>query len=82
MQDALEKSNKTMYFKLTLLKTGDKLKVAIWASGTPKQFLLDVHTAIHVCKQMALDANIADTKKAVTTAEVDAKLAKTVHAQV
>ena len=55
VQDALEKSKKTTYFKLTLPNTGNELKVAIWASGTPKQFLLHVCTVIHSCKQMGLN---------------------------
>ena len=46
MQDALEKSKKTMYLKLTLPNTGNELKVTIWASGTPEQFLLHVNTTI------------------------------------
>ena len=50
VQDALDKTKKTTYFKLTLPNTGNKLKVAIWASGTPEQFLLHVHTAMHICK--------------------------------
>ena len=45
VQDALEKTKKTTYFKLTLPNTGNELKVAIWASGTPEQFLLHVRTA-------------------------------------
>ena len=48
MQDALEKSKKTTFFKLTLLNMGNELKVAIWVSGTHKQFLLHVQTEIHV----------------------------------
>ena len=36
VQDALEKSKKTTYFKLTLPNNGNELKVAIWASGTPE----------------------------------------------
>ena len=50
VQDALEKSKKTTYFKLTLPNTRTELKVAIWASRTPEQFLLHVRTAMHVCK--------------------------------
>eukprot|EP00804_Cyclotella_cryptica_P006199 CCRYP_015282-RA/>CCRYP_015282-RA protein AED:0.37 eAED:0.37 QI:0/-1/0/1/-1/1/1/0/77 len=42
VQDALEKNKKTTYFKLTLPNTGNELKVAVWASGTPEQFLLHV----------------------------------------
>ena len=54
IQDALEKSKKTTYFKLTLPYMGNKLKVAIWPSRTPEQFLLHVRTAMHVCKQIGL----------------------------
>ena len=60
VQDALEKSKKTTYFKLTLPNTGTELKVAIWASGTPEQFLLHVRTAMHVCKQLGLETKEAD----------------------
>ena len=42
VQDAHEKNKKTTYFKLTLPNTGNELKVAVWASGTPEQFLLHV----------------------------------------
>ena len=35
-QDAQEKNKKTMYFKLMLPNTGNKLKGAIWANGTPE----------------------------------------------
>ncbi len=49
VQDALEKSKKTTYFKLNLPNTGNELKVAIWTSRTPKQFLLHVWIVIHVC---------------------------------
>ena len=52
---------------LTLPNTGNELKVAIWASGTPEQFFLHVHTAMQVCKQFGLDTNEADS-----TMELDA----------
>ena len=55
MQDALDKTKKTTYFKLTLPKTENELKVAIWASGTPEQFLLHVRTAMLICKQLGLE---------------------------
>ena len=50
MQDALKKTKTTTYFKwtLVLLNKRNELKVAIWAPGTPKQFLLHGHTVIHV----------------------------------
>ena len=50
MQDSLEKSKKTIYFKLTLPHTGNELKVAIWAFETPEQFLLHECTVIHAYK--------------------------------
>ena len=36
VQDALDKTKKTTYFKLTLRNTGNELKVVIWTSGTPE----------------------------------------------
>ena len=68
VQDVLEKSKKTTYFKQTLPNTGNKLKVSIWVSRTPEQFLMHVHTGIHMCKQVGLEANFSHAKKAVTTA--------------
>eukprot|EP00804_Cyclotella_cryptica_P003036 CCRYP_006032-RA/>CCRYP_006032-RA protein AED:0.40 eAED:0.83 QI:0/0/0/1/1/1/3/0/432 len=76
VQDALAKDKKTTYFKLTLPNTGNELKVAVWASGTPEQFLLHVRSAIHACKQMGLDADFAAAEKAVETAKIEAELAK------
>eukprot|EP00804_Cyclotella_cryptica_P016266 CCRYP_005735-RA/>CCRYP_005735-RA protein AED:0.44 eAED:0.50 QI:0/-1/0/1/-1/1/1/0/142 len=76
VQDALAKDKKTTYFKLTLPNTGNELKVAVWASGTPEQFLLHVRSAIHACKQMGLDTDFAAAEKAVETAKIKAELAK------
>eukprot|EP00804_Cyclotella_cryptica_P008270 CCRYP_020402-RA/>CCRYP_020402-RA protein AED:0.46 eAED:0.51 QI:0/-1/0/1/-1/1/1/0/141 len=76
VQDALAKDKETTYFKLTLPNTGNELKVAVWASGTPEQFLLHVRSAIHTCKQMGLDTDFAAAKKAVETAKIEAELAK------
>eukprot|EP00804_Cyclotella_cryptica_P031002 CCRYP_013583-RA/>CCRYP_013583-RA protein AED:0.44 eAED:1.00 QI:0/0/0/1/1/1/2/0/395 len=81
VQDALEKNKKTIYFKLTLPNTGNKLKVAVWASGTPEQFLLHVRSAIHVCKQIGLDMSFADAEKAVKTAKLNAEIAKEEYTQ-
>eukprot|EP00804_Cyclotella_cryptica_P018736 CCRYP_007218-RA/>CCRYP_007218-RA protein AED:0.43 eAED:0.44 QI:0/0/0/1/0/0.5/2/0/225 len=53
---------KTTYFKLTLPNTGNELKVAVWASGTPEQFLLHVRSAIHACKQMGLDTDFGSRR--------------------
>ena len=76
VQDALEKGKKTTYVKLTLPDTGNELKVAVWASGTPEQFVLHVRSAIHACKQMGLDTKFAETEQAVIHAELEAELAK------
>eukprot|EP00804_Cyclotella_cryptica_P025660 CCRYP_002870-RA/>CCRYP_002870-RA protein AED:0.36 eAED:0.36 QI:0/-1/0/1/-1/1/1/0/123 len=81
VQDALEKTKKTTYFKLTLPNTGNELKVAVWASGTPKQFLLHVRSAIHACMQMGLDMSFADAEKAVKTAKLNAEIAKEEYTQ-
>ena len=71
MQNALEKSKKTTYFKLILPNTENDLKVAIWASGTLTQFLLHVGPAICVCKQMGLGMNFANNEKTVISAELE-----------
>ena len=60
VQDALEKNKKTMYFKMIFPNTGSKLKVAIWADGTSKQFLFHVCTAIYIFKQIDLDTEEAN----------------------
>ena len=49
VQEALEKNKKTHYFKLTLPHKGSELKVALLASRTPEQFILQVRSAIHAC---------------------------------
>jgi len=71
VQEAIEKNKKTNYFKLTLPNMGSKLKVALWVSGTPKQFILHVHSAIHACKQMEHDAKFLNAKEAVATKILD-----------
>ena len=60
IHDALKKNKKTTYFKLTLHNIRNELKVAIWASWTPEQFLLHVCTAVHVCKQLGLETKEAN----------------------
>ena len=57
--------------------TRNELKVAIWASRTPKQYLLNACTAIHTCKQMGLDANFAKAKVALKSANLDLNIEKT-----
>ena len=76
VQDALEKSKKTTYIKLTLPNTGNELKVAVWVSGTPEQFVLHIRSVIHAYKQMGLDAKFAETEQTVIHTELKAELAK------
>ena len=76
MQGALEKTKKTTYFKLTLPYTRNELKVAIWASGTPEQFLVFIHTAAHAWKQMRLDADFKEAKVALKSAILDFDIAR------
>ena len=78
VQDALKKTKKTTYFKLTLPNIGNKLKVAIWVSGTPKQFLLHIRTAMHVCKLLGLETEDANAMMVLEAAycELDATKAE------
>ena len=55
VQDALEKTKKITYFKLTLPNNVNELKLDIWTSGPPEQFLLHVHTSMHLYKQLDLE---------------------------
>ncbi len=48
--------------------TWNELNVSIWVSGTPEQFLLHVHTDIHACKQMGLDADFNEAEMALKSA--------------
>ena len=68
VQDALEKAKKTTHFKLNLPNTRNELKLAVWASGTPEQFLLHVCTALHVCKQLGLETKEAGAMMALEAA--------------
>ena len=81
VQDALEKSKKTTYFKLTLPNMENKLKVVIWVSGSPKQFFLHVRTARHVCKQIGLGTNYTDAALALEAAYCKLGATKTEYAQ-
>jgi hypothetical protein len=76
VQEALEKNKKNNYFKLMLPNTGSELKVALWASGTPEQFILHVRSAIHTCKQMEHDVKYLNDKEAVATSNLDLDIRK------
>jgi hypothetical protein len=61
---------------------GSELKVALCASGTPEQFILHVHSAIHACKEMEHDVKFSTAKEAVTSAVLDLEIEKEENAQV
>ncbi len=56
--------------------------MAVWASGTPEQFVLHVRSAIHACKQMGLDVCFAEAEQTVINTELEAELAKTEYVKV
>ena len=61
---------------------GSELKVALWASGTPKQFVLHVRSAIHACKQMEHDVKYLNAQEAVTMVNLDLDIKMEEYAQV
>jgi hypothetical protein len=82
VQEALKKNKKTNYFKLTLPHMGSDLKVALWASGIPEQFILHVRSVIHACKQMEHDVKFLNAEEAVATALLDLDIKKEEYVQV
>ena len=82
VQESLEKSKKTNYFKLKLPHTGSEFKVTLWTSGTPEQFVLHVQSTIHECKQMEQDVNFSKAKEAVANAILDLEIKKDEYVQV
>ena len=61
---------------------GSELKVVLWASGTPEQFILYVCSAIHTCKQMEHDVTFINAKEAVATAKLDLEIKQEEYVQV
>ena len=84
VQEALEKNKMTNYFKLTLPlpHMGSKLKVSLWASGTPKQLILHVCSANHTCKQMEHDIKSSKAKEADENEILDLEIKKEEYVQV
>ncbi len=70
------KSKKINYFKLTLPHTRSKYRATQWASGTPEQFKVHMHSAIHACTQMELDVNFSRAKEAIATTILNLEIAK------
>ncbi len=52
------------------------MRMARWASGTPKHFLIHVQGAIHAIKEMALDKKFQEAVKAVQSASLEGNLVK------
>lgn len=65
----------TTNFKMTLSNNWNELNMTIWASKTPKQFLMHVHTDIHR-KQMGLEVNFKQAKHVLEQRMLDADFAK------
>lgn len=55
--------------------------MAIWASGTPEQFLMHVHRAFLACKQIGLESNFKEAKKAPKQKKLDTDIAKQAYAR-
>ncbi len=81
VQDALERAKMTTYFKLTLPNIGNEIKLVICASGTPEQFLLHVHMAMHVSKQISLGIKEAEDMIALEAAYCKLDAAKAEYAK-
>jgi len=61
---------------------GSKLKVTLWAYGTPEQFILHVRSVIHACKQMEHDVKFLNAEEAVATAILALDIRKEEYTQV
>lgn len=97
MQDALE-SRKDHVFQIYSTQYQEQVKLAVWMSGTSEQSLLHVqsvihpdswavlilhmHSLIHTCKQMGINASVADTKNASENAILDVEITKGEYLQV
>jgi hypothetical protein len=82
VQDALKKNKRTNYFKLMQPHMGSELKVALWVSGTSKQVILHMCSAIHAFKQMEHDVKFSRAKEAIANALLDLEIKKEEYAQV
>ena len=61
---------------------GSKLKVTLWVSRTPKQFILHVRSVIHACKQIEHDIKFLNAEEAIAMAILDLDIRKEKYAQV
>jgi hypothetical protein len=51
--------------------SGSKMRVAIWASGTPEHFVIHVCSAVPIIKQMGPDAKFQEATKAVENLKIN-----------
>jgi hypothetical protein len=82
IQDALKTKTKTTYFKLMLLVSGSKMRVAIWVSGTSEHFHIHVRGTVHVIKQMGLDTKFWEATDAVKNLKICWDITKDAHSKV
>jgi len=57
------------------------MRVAIWVPGTPEHFLIHVHGAFHVIKQMGLDTEFQEAANAVENLKFDWDIKKDAHSK-
>ena len=61
---------------------GSELKVTLWASRTPEQFILHVCSMIHECKLMEHDVKFSRAEEATATAMLNLEIMEDEYAQV
>ena len=81
IQDALKTKKKSNHFKLTLPETGSETQVTLWASGTPKHFLIYMHGVVNVIQQMGLDSKFNEASDAVKNLRLDLDIAKDAYSK-
>jgi hypothetical protein len=67
---------------MTLPHTGSELKVALWVSVTPEQFILHAQSVIHASKQLEHDVKFSKVEEAVANAILNLEIKKDEYAQV
>ena len=57
------------------------MRVAIWASGTPKHFLIHWHGAVNVIQWMGLDSKFNEAANVVKNLRLDLDIAKDAYSK-
>ena len=57
------------------------MRVAIWASGTTKHFLIHVHGAVNIIQQMGLGSKCNKAADAVKNLRLDIDIAKDAYSK-